>query len=127
GSKAAVEKMYQDLEARVSGYEKKMRSNIPSGGNFNIDTDAILKNALNSIPEMSIGVLNNSMSAVDTTAGLSNMLNLGLNGSLFAHNEKEMAAYEQAYSVMQNMRVLDILNAILDGFNEQLGEVNKSL
>jgi len=127
GSKAAVEKMYQELEGRVSGYEKKMRGNIPGSGNFNIDTDAILKNALSSIPEMSIGVMNNSMSAVDTTAGLSNMLNLGLNGSLFIHNEKEMAAYEQAYSVMQNMRVLDILNAILDGFSEQLKGANESL
>ena len=127
GSKTAVEKMYADLEGRVSGYEKKIKGNISAGGNFNIDTDAILKNALSSIPEMSIGVLNNSMSAVDTTAGLSNMLNLGLNGSLFIHNEKEMAAYEQAYSVMQNMRVLDILNAILDGFNEQLNGANESL
>jgi len=127
GSKAAVEKMYADLEGRVSGYEKKMRGNIPGSGNFNIDTDAILKKALSSIPEMSIGVLNNSMSAVDTTAGLSNMLNLGLNGSLFIYNEKEMAAYEQAYSVMQNMRVLDILNAILEGFGEQLKGANESL
>ena len=127
GSKAAVERMYQDLEARVSGYEKNIRSSIPSGGNFNIDTDAILKNALSNMPEMSLGVLNNSMSAVDTTAGLSNMLNLNLNGTLFVHNEKEMAAYEQAYSVMQNMRVLDILNAILDGFNEQLLYANESL
>jgi hypothetical protein len=127
GSKAAVENMYQYLEARVSGYEKKIRGNLPAGGNFDIDTDAILKKALSSIPEMSIGVLNNSMSAVDTTAGLSNMLNLNLNGTLFVHNEREMAAYEQAYSVMQNMRVLDILNAILDGFNEQLKGANENL
>lgn len=127
GSKAAVERMYQDLEARVSGYEKNIKSSIPSGGNFNIDTDAILKNALSSMPEMSLGVLSNSMSVADTTAGLGKMLNLNLNGTLFIHNEKEMAAYEQAYSVMQNIRVLDILNAILDGFNEQLLYANESL
>jgi len=78
-------------------------------------------------PVDSIGILSQSMMSVDTTAGFTNILNLGLNGALTKQNEKQMEEYTNALGVMKNLQVIDILNGIIDGFNKQLLKANKSV
>jgi hypothetical protein len=75
-------------------------------------------------PLDSIGILLQTMLNIDTTAGFTNILNMGLSGSLKQHNEKQMEEYINAMGVMQNLQVLDILNGIIDNFNEQLEKQN---
>ncbi len=123
-SKAAAEKMYQELASKISGYEEAIKKK--GGVSFEIDTDLILSKTMKNLPIDTIGILSQSMTAADTTAGYTQMLNLGLGNSLFKYNQEQMENYQNALGVLQNMRVIDIFNGIIDNFNSQLEEANES-
>ncbi len=126
-SKEAAGRIYNDLETRINRYETDIKNRMPGSINFDLDIDGILADAMNNSPVDSIGVLKNSMNSVDTTAGFTDMLNLGLSGTLTQKNEAQMKEYTDAMSVMSNLRVIDILNGIIEGFNTQLNDANKNV
>jgi len=125
-SKAAAEKIYSELAGKIESYEKNLKKNMP-GKDFNIDTDKILANTMRSLPVDSIDILGRSMFSTDTTAGLAEMLNLGLSSSLYKYNEQKMTEYQEAVGMMKNLQVIDILNGIIENFNKQLLEANESV
>ncbi len=126
-SKEAAERIYGDLEGRISRYEADLKNKIPGNVKTDLNIDKILSQSMKSNPIDSLGILTQSMQNTDTTAGFTNMLNLGLNGSLFKYNEKQMEEYTNAMGLMKNLQVIDILNNIIDSFNKQLEESNKSV
>jgi hypothetical protein len=126
-SKASAEKIYNDLTGKIESYEKNIKSKMPKGMNFDIDTDKILSETMRSIPLDSIDILSKSMFETDTTAGFAEMLNLGLSSSLFKYNEQKMEEYREAVGVMKNLQVIDILNGIIENFNSQLEEANENV
>jgi len=87
----------------------------------------MLKDAMSKITVDSIGVLTDSYKSADTTAGITEVMNFGLSTALFDNNAKQMEEYNSALSVMKNLKVIDILNGIIDGFNTQLKEANKNV
>ncbi|HRX48841.1 MAG TPA: hypothetical protein P5120_15075, partial [Spirochaetota bacterium] len=126
-SKAAAEKIYNDLTGKIESYEKNIKNKMPKGMNFDIDTDKILSETMRSIPLDSIDILSKSMFETDTTAGFAEMLNLGLSSSLFKYNEQKMEEYREAVGIMKNLQVIDILNGIIENFNSQLEEANENV
>ncbi len=126
-SKEAAERIYSGLDERISKYEKDLKNRMPGNSGFSIDTDKILKESMRNNPVDSIGILTQSMLSTDTTAGFTDILNLGLDGSLLRHNEEQMKEYSIAMGVMKNLKVVDILNEIIAGFNKQLIEANESV
>ncbi|HPS86392.1 MAG TPA: hypothetical protein PLY36_06585 [Spirochaetota bacterium] len=126
-SKEAAHRIYNDLEGQISKYETDLKKKMPDSPDFEPDTDKILSQAIKSRPLDSIGILSQSMLNIDTTAGFTNLLNLGLNGSLSRYNEEQMDEYTDAIGVLKNLQIIDILNSIIDGFNKQLIEANQSV
>jgi len=66
-------------------------------------------------PVDSIGILTQSMMNVDTTAGFTNILNLGLSGALSKQNEKQMEEYTNAVGVMKNLFIQSSLIDLFSG------------
>ncbi len=126
-SKEAAERIYSGLDERISKYEKDLKNRMPGNSGFSIDTDKILKESMKNNPVDSIGILTQSMLSTDTTAGFTDILNLGLDGSLLRHNEEQMKEYSSAMGVMKNLKVVDILNEIIAGFNKQLETQNEKI
>jgi hypothetical protein len=52
---------------------------------------------MRSLPVDSIDILGRSMFSTDTTAGLAEMLNLGLSSSLYKYNEQKMTEYQKQW------------------------------
>ncbi|PKL18190.1 MAG: hypothetical protein CVV49_07280, partial [Spirochaetae bacterium HGW-Spirochaetae-5] len=119
-SKEAAQQIYNELEGRISRYESDLKNKMPGNAEFEINTDQILSQVMKNRPVDSIGILTQTMKSTDTTAGFTNLLNLGLSGSLFKYNEEQMEEYTNAMGVMKNLQVIDILNGIIKNFNEQL-------
>jgi hypothetical protein len=126
-SKEAAERIYDDLEGRISKYESDLKKKMPGNVCFDLNMDKILIQSMKNNPIDSIGILSQSMLHTDTTAGFTNILNLGLSGTLFKYNEKQMEEYTSAMGVMKNLQVIDILNGIIDGFNTQLLAANNNV
>ncbi|MGV7931149.1 MAG: hypothetical protein AB2L13_19980 [Spirochaetota bacterium] len=114
----------EETARRIDGFMNELkRKNMP-GVDLDFDADSLVREALKNAPPASIGALADTMNTLDTTAGFAVLLNLNLGGSLEARYAEEMKDYAERMSVMQNLRVTDILQGIIDSFNAQLLEAN---
>ncbi|NLV67878.1 MAG: hypothetical protein GXY14_09410, partial [Spirochaetes bacterium] len=120
----AAQKIYEDLQTTVDTYERQIRNSMPGMEGITVDTDSILNKTMKNIPVDSLGVLNNTMFNMDRVAGMAGIFAFGNNASPADRNKEWQQEYEQAFGVMRNLRVLDVLNGIIDNFNSQLAMAN---
>ncbi len=117
----------EETARRIDGFMNGLRrKNIP-GVDLGFDAYSLVRDALKNAPPDSIGVLSNTMNTVDVTAGFSGLVNLNLGGALEARYAERMKDYADMMSVMQNLRVTDILQGIIETFNRQLAGANTSV
>lgn len=122
-SLAAVEKINDGLSEQIRRVVAGL--DIPDKLKTDINMDAILANALANQPEAGIGVLKDSMKSVNITAGFTDFLNLGLSPALSKQYQLDLKDFAGALKVMQNLRVVDIFNQIIESFNNELIKQNK--
>ncbi|HSV97218.1 MAG TPA: hypothetical protein VLM75_09810, partial [Spirochaetota bacterium] len=116
-----------EMARRIDGFMNGIRRKNMAGVDLSFDADALVRDALKNAPPASIGVLSNTMNTLDVTAGFAGLLNLNLSGPLEARYAQQMKDYADRMSVMQNLRVTDMLQGIIDNFNKQLLEANASV
>ncbi|HON80547.1 MAG TPA: hypothetical protein PK544_18795, partial [Spirochaetota bacterium] len=132
-SAAGSEQIYNSLKEKLTGQLAGMyariginRDNMPV---LKTGVEQTLARALASMPE-GIGILKDSAYTVDTTAGFSEMLDLGLSGALFERYEREMSRFSDRMSVMQSVKMGEAAYqsymAILKQFSDDLRGMNKS-
>ncbi|HQO04337.1 MAG TPA: hypothetical protein PLI62_18925, partial [Spirochaetota bacterium] len=132
-SAAGSEQIYNSLKEKLTGQLAGMyariginRDNMPD---LKTGVEQTLARALASMPE-GIGMLKDSADTVDTTAGFSEMLDLGLSGALFERYEREMSRFSDRMSVMQSVKMGEAAYqsymAILKQFSDNLRGMNKS-
>lgn len=126
-NKAAARKLYDDLQDTIDAYEKRIRESMPGVDGITIDTDSILNDTLKNIPAGIPGVLNYTMFSTDRVAGMAQIFCFGSSAALTARNREWQQQYEEAFGVMRNLQVLDVLNGIIGNFNKQLAEANKNV
>ena len=126
-AEAAGRMTAEETAKRIHEYMWDMGKRLPCGMSFAVDTETLISDALKNAPPATIGVLAKSMNTVNMTAGFSSLLNLNLSGALAKSYGEQMKEYTKQMSVMQNLRVSDILLGIIDNFNEQLAAANRDV
>ena len=126
-NKEAAQKIYEDMQTTINGYEKQIRKNMPGVDRITVDTDSILSDTLKDMPIGTLGVLQSTMFNTDRVAGMAEIFGFGNNAAIVAKNKEWQAEYEEAFGVMRNLQVLDVLNGIIEGFNKQLVQANKNV
>lgn len=114
-----------ELSERINDCIRLIQRDLPGTVRLEFDTERIMAQALKNRPVPSIGMFASSMGGVSTAMGLSELLRLNLPSSLHARFAQDMDNYETQMSVMQKLRAADTLNAVIEGFNTQLAELNK--
>ncbi|MBP7583255.1 MAG: hypothetical protein KBA61_04420 [Spirochaetes bacterium] len=122
---AAAEMLGRDLEADIRASVEAVNAGLPKSLALSFDAESLYRDAMKKAPKADLGALSKSMMAANTTAGFTNMLNLGLSGNLAQSFEKQMQSFENGMSVMKNLRMSEVIYNMLDGFEAQLAEVNK--
>ncbi len=125
-TKEAARRMYEDLDADISTRLASINASLPKGVEVRLDTEKILSEAMKKISAGGIGVLSESMKTVDTSAGFSSIVDLGLSGELSRKFSKQMDEFENAMLVTQNLRMAEAVHALLDNFALQLQDANNS-
>ncbi len=123
---ASVQMLYEQVDAMISDSVNTINKNLPKTAKLDFDTDRILQDAMKGLPQATIGVLADGMNTVNTTAGFTTLLNLGLTTTLQARYEEQMSQFENSVKVMQNLRMSEVLDSILAQFGEQLKVANRS-
>ena len=128
-TKAGSAKMAQQLVGNMNNYLGSLNQRLPNGAKFDVDIDSVLSTIMRNQPT-GIGVLADSMNMADTTAGFTNMLNLGLNFDLFGAFQKKMDQFSEAEKKMQAVQEgeadYEVMQAILAQFNQELADANQS-
>ena len=122
---AAAEMLGRDLEGTIRASVESINAGLPKSLAISFDAESLYRDAMKNAPKADLGALAKSMMAANTTAGLTNMLNLGLSGNLSQSFEKQMQAFENGMSVMKNLRMSEVIYNMMDGFDAQLAEANQ--
>ena len=117
----------EETAGRIDGLLADLKRKGFPGVEIDFDADTLVRDALKNAPPASIGALSGTMNTLDTTAGFVNLLDLNSGGALEARYAKDMKDYAERMSVMQNLRVTDILQGIIDRFNKQLAAANEGV
>ena len=130
GAKALAEELGTSMDRYLTTLNARMSDKLGASLNLNVDTDAILRSVMKSIPS-GLGVLNDSMYTANTTAGFTELLNLGLSGGMFDRYQKEMEVFQDRMEVMQAVKMGESAYAafmeMLNQFNSSLADANKSM
>jgi len=129
-SDESSEKIIVEITEKVDNYLKQLNRSLPEGVKLDIDVGSIIGTSLSSQPA-GIGILTDSMKWVDTTAGLSDILNLGATyGNTDRYREK-MADFQNNLEKMQIVKMTEgvyvTFQEILANFEKQLAEANKNV
>jgi hypothetical protein len=127
GAKALAEELGSSIDRYLATLNTRMSGNLGTSLNLKVDTNAILQSVLKSMPA-DMGILGNSMFAVNTTAGFSELLNLGLTGGVFEQYQREMAKFQDRMETMQSVKLGEMAYAgfmeMLSQFNNQIAAIN---
>jgi hypothetical protein len=122
---AAAEMLGRDLEGTIRASVEAINASLPKSLAISFDAESLYRDAMKNAPKADLGALAKSMLAANTTAGLTNLLDLGLSGNLAQSFEKQMQAFENGMSVMKNLRMSEVIYNMMDGFDAQLAEANE--